>query len=100
MGFFAEFDAWLTGILSVYIADNLAAIAAILEPAIVTLGVFYVIVWGYLQLMGKIEEPFIEGAKRLLTLGVILGLSLQLWHYNAVIVDTFFRAPTQLAAGI
>ncbi|QOJ31410.1 MAG: type IV secretion system protein [Gammaproteobacteria bacterium] len=100
MGFFGEFDAWLTGILSAYIGSNLAVIAAILEPAIVTLGVFYVIVWGYLQLMGKIEEPFIEGAKRLLTLGVILGLSLQLWHYNAVIVDTFFQAPTQLAAGI
>ena len=56
MGFFAEFDAWLTDILSRYIADNTAAIARILEPAIVTLGVFYVIVWGYLQLMGKIEE--------------------------------------------
>lgn len=100
MGFFAEFDAWLNAILSTFIAGNLAAIAAILEPAIVTLGVFYVIVWGYLQLMGKIEEPFVEGAKRLLTLGVILGLSLQLWLYNEAIVDTFFRAPTALAAGI
>lgn len=100
MGFFAEFNTWLTDVLSRYIADNLAAIAAILEPAIVTLGVFYVIVWGYLQLMGKIEQPFIEGAKRLLTLGIILGLSLQLWHYNDVIVDTFFNAPTTLAAGI
>ena len=54
MGFFAEFDVWLTGILSRYIADNTAAIARILEPAIVTLGVFYVVVWGYQQLMGKI----------------------------------------------
>ena len=58
MGFFAEFDAWLTDILTRYIADNTAAIATILEPAIITLGVFY------------------------------------------VIVDTFFRAPTALAAGI
>ena len=52
MGFFAEFDAWLTDILSRYIADNTAAIARILTPAIVTLGVFYIIVWGYLQLLG------------------------------------------------
>ena len=100
MGFFAEFDVWLTDILSRYIADNTAAIATILEPAIVTLGVFYVIVWGYLQLMGKIEEPFLEGAKRLLMLALVLGLSLQLWLYNEVIVDTFFSAPTALAAGI
>ena len=93
MGFFAEFDVWLTNLLARYIADNTAAIARVLEPAIVTLGVFYVIVWGYLQLMGKIEEPFIEGVKRLLTLALILGLSLQLWLYNDVIVDTFFSAP-------
>ena len=31
MGFFGEFEAWLTGILSVYIGQNLAAIAGILE---------------------------------------------------------------------
>jgi type IV secretion system protein VirB6 len=100
MGFFAEFDLWLTSILSRYIADNTAALARILEPAIVTLGVLYVVVWGYLQLMGKIEEPFVEGAKRLLMLALVLGLSLQLWLYNEVIVDTFFSAPTTLAAGI
>jgi type IV secretion system protein VirB6 len=100
MGFFAEFDIWLTGVLSRYIADNTAAIARILEPAIVTLGVFYVVVWGYLQLMGKIEEPFVEGVKRLLMLALVLGLSLQLWLYNEVIVDTFFSAPTALAAGV
>src|ERR1700726_1462315 len=100
MGFFAEFNTWLNGILAQYIATNTAAIARILEPAIVTLAVFYVVVWGYLQLMGKIEEPFMEGVKRLLTLALILGLSLHLWLYNEVIVDTFFNAPTSLAAGI
>ncbi|MEJ0098479.1 MAG: type IV secretion system protein [Pseudomonadota bacterium] len=100
MGFFTEFDQWLTAMLSTYIGNKVAAIAAILEPAIVTLGVFYVVVWGYLQLMGKIEQPFIEGVKRLLTLGVVLGLSLQLWLYNELIVDTFFRAPSALATRI
>jgi type IV secretion system protein VirB6 len=100
MGFFTEFNTWLNGILAQYIATNTAAIARILEPAIVTLGVFYVVVWGSLQLVGKIEEPFIEGVKRLLTLALILGLSLDLWLYNDVIVDTFFNAPTTLAGGI
>jgi type IV secretion system protein VirB6 len=100
MGFFAEFNTWLTGILSRYIADNTSAIAQVLQPVIVTLGVFTVVVWGYLQLVGKIEEPFMEGVKRLLTLALILGVSLHLWLYNEVIVDTFFDAPTSLAAGI
>lgn len=100
MGFFAEFDLWLQNLLGRYIADNTAAFARVLEPAIVTLGVFYIVIWGYLQLMGKIEEPFITGVKRLLTLALILGVSLQLWLYNEVIVDTFFTAPAALVAGV
>lgn len=100
MGFFAEFSAWLSEILRSYISDNTAQIAQALEPAIVTLGVLYIIVWGYLQLMGRIEEPFVTGVKRLVLLAVILGLSLSLWYYNEIIVDTFFVAPADLAARV
>ncbi len=100
MGFFAEFNAWLTRILATYISDNTARMAAVLEPTIVTLAVLYVVIWGYLHLVGKIEEPFVAGVKRLVVLAVILGVSLSLWLYNTVIVDTFFSAPTQLAAAM
>jgi type IV secretion system protein VirB6 len=100
MGFFAEFHAWLTALLAGYIATNTATIAAALEPAIVTLGVIYVMVWGYLQLTGQIEEPFIHGVKRSGTLAVILGCALHLWLYNTLIVDTFFNAPSELAASV
>ena len=31
---------------------------------------------------------------------VVFGVGLRLWQYNGVIVDTFFEAPVQLAAGI
>src|SRR5882762_223979 len=98
MGFFAEFSAWLNALLAGYIGDNTARIAGALEPAIVTLGVIYVMVWGYLQLTGQIEEPFIAGVKRLITLAVILACAINLWLYNSLIVDTFFNAPAQLAA--
>lgn len=98
MGFFTEFNAWLTALLAGYIGDNTALIAQVLEPAVVTLGVLYVMVWGYLQLTGQIEEPFIAGMKRIITLAVILGCAINLWLYNTVIVDTFFNAPGQLAA--
>jgi type IV secretion system protein VirB6 len=100
MGFFAEFNTWLNAILSTYIGTNTARVASALEPAIVTLGVIYVMVWGYLQLTGQMDEPFIAGVKRILTLAVILGVALQLWLYNSVIVDTFFNAPAELAAAI
>ena len=35
-----------------------------------------------------------------MVLAVIFGVGLNLWLYNAVIVDTFYNAPTQLAAAI
>ena len=78
--------------------DNTARVAGALQPAIVTLAVLYVMVWGYLQLTGGIEEPLVTGLKRILTLALILGAALHLWLYNSVIVDTFFSAPGQLAA--
>ena len=100
MGFFAEFSAWLDNLLATYVADNTATVAAALEPVIVALAVVYTMVWGYLQLLGKIEQPAIEGLKRILMLAVIVGVALHLWLYNEVIVDTFFRAPGELAAHI
>jgi type IV secretion system protein VirB6 len=98
MGFFATFWNWLNGQLAAYIGNNTAKLAATLEPPVVTLAVLYVMAWGYLHLTGQIEEPFVQGLKRLATIAVILGVTLHLWLYNTVIVDTFYNAPAQLAA--
>jgi type IV secretion system protein VirB6 len=100
MGFFATFWNWLNGVLASYIGNNTARVAAALEPAIVTVATIYVMVWGYLQLTGRLEEPVTMGLKRIVVLVVVLGAALNLWLYNTVIVDTFFNAPAQLAAAI
>jgi type IV secretion system protein VirB6 len=100
MGFFETFWTWLNAQLASYIGTNTARVAEALEPAIVTLATVYVMVWGYLQLTGRIEEPFLAGLKRLIVLAVVLGAALQLWLYNSVLVDTFYRAPAELAAAV
>jgi type IV secretion system protein VirB6 len=100
MGFFATFWTWLNGQLASYIGTNTARVAEALEPAIVTLATVYVMVWGYLQLTGRIEEPFVTGLKRLLTLAAVLGGAVHLWLYNSLIVDTFYQAPARLAAAV
>jgi type IV secretion system protein VirB6 len=100
VGFFATFSSWLDAQLTGYIGNNTARLSAALEPAVVTLGTLYVMVWGYLQLTGKIEEPFMTGLRRIMLLVIVLGGALQLWLYNAVIVDTFYNAPAQLAAAV
>ena len=100
MGFFATFWSWLGGQLTTYIGDNTARLAATLEPTVVTLATLYVMGWGYLHLTGKIEEPIVAGLKRIAVIALVLGVGLQLWLYNTVIVDTFYNAPAQLAAAM
>lgn len=100
MGFFETFWSWLQGQLNAYIGTNTALVAAALEPAIVALATVYVMVWGYLQLTGRIEEPLVAGLRRLLLLAVVLGGSVHLWLYNSLIVDTFYRAPAELAGAV
>ena len=100
MGFFAEFSGWLDRILSTYITDYTHRIAELLTPAVVTLGVLYIMVWGVLQLTGQVEEPLMTGVKRIASLALIFAVGLGLWLYDDVVVDTFYREPAQLAAGI
>ncbi len=98
MGFFTTLWTWLNSELASYIGRNTARLASVLEPAVVTLATVYVMIWGYLQLTGRIEEPVTAGLKRIVVLAVVLGGALHLWLYNTVIVDTFYRAPAELAA--
>ena len=98
--FFATFWGWLNAALATYIGASTARVAAVLEPAIITLGTIYVMFWGFLQLTGRIEEPFLAGLKRIALLALVFGIGLHLWLYNTVIVDTFYKAPVELAAGI
>src|SRR5438045_6543786 len=100
MGFFAGFWTWRNGELADYIGTNTARVAEALEPPIVTLATVYLMVWGYLQLTCRIDEPFGAGLKRLVTLALVLGGALHLWLYNTIIVDTFYRASTELAAAL
>lgn len=100
MGFFETFWSWLNAQLAAYIGQNTASVAAILEPAVVTLATVYVMVWGYLQLTGRLEEPVTAGLRRIIVLVVVIGGALHLWLYNTVIVDTFYNAPAALAGAV
>ncbi|MFL6605774.1 MAG: type IV secretion system protein [Steroidobacteraceae bacterium] len=100
MEFFTPFYTWLNGLLARYVQDNFVQIAEALQPAIVTLGILYVLIWGLLQIFGRIEEPVMEGLKRIAVLALVFGIGLHMWLYGDVIVDTFFTAPAQLGRAI
>jgi len=98
--FFQQFWTWLTSQLTEYVAARAAIVAGAIEPAVVTIATIYVMMWGFLSLTGRVQEPIWEGVKRILFIVIVLGVGLRLWLYNGVIVDTFFNAPVQLAAKI
>ncbi len=100
MGFFQTFWSWLNGQLTNYVGNNTQLIAAALQPAMIALGTLYVMLWGYLQMTGRIDEPIVAGIKRIVVLAVVLGVGLHLWLYNSLIVDTFYSAPSQLATAV
>ncbi|VTY37678.1 Type IV secretion system protein VirB6 [Xylophilus ampelinus] len=100
MDFFAQFLSWLDKILVSYVSSHTSQVASAIEPAAVTLATIYVMLWGYLSMTGRIQEPIWEGVKRILTIALILGVGLRLWTYNEIITDTFYKAPEQLARSI
>ena len=66
MGFFAEFDVWLNALLATYIGDNTARDRRRCSSRRSSrLASSTSMVWGYLQLTGQIEEPFVAGVKRI-----------------------------------
>ncbi len=63
MGFFAEFSTWLNTLLTTYISDTTTRLADALEPLVVTLGTIYVMVWGFLHVVGKDPRASTGGAQ-------------------------------------
>ena len=95
-----SFFTWLTGQVNNFIATQVGTVSTLLEPAVITLASVYVMMWGYLQLTGKIEEPVLEGGRRLLILGVILVLTFKISQNIAPLLDVFVQSPQALAAGM
>ena len=98
MGFFAEFSVWLNRLLGTYVSEQTTRVAAAIEPALVLLAAVYVMAWGVCQATGQIEEPLLEGVKRIARITLVFGIGLHLWLYQELIVDLFFTAPNSLAA--
>ena len=66
-----SFFTWLTGQVNNFIATQVGTVSTLLEPAVITLASVYVMMWGYLQLTGKIED---ERARRFVAVDDHLGV--------------------------
>ena len=98
--FFENFWTWLDARLATYVSVHAGDLAAALQPVAGTLGVLYVMFWGWMHLRGQIEEPLMEGVRRIFTLFIVFGVALHLWAYHDVLVAVFYQGPTELAAAL
>jgi type IV secretion system protein VirB6 len=83
-----------------YVGEKTALVAKAITPAATACAAIYVMGWGYLQMTGRIQEPILEGFKRIIVIALIFGIGLSLWLYNTLIVETFFVAPGKLAGAV
>lgn len=95
-----SFFNWLTAQVNAFIGTQVGNVSMLIEPAVTTLAIAYVMMWGYLHLTGKIEEPILEGGRRILILGLILILVFRLSQNIAPLLDVFVQSPQTLAQGI
>ncbi|MDP9082886.1 MAG: type IV secretion system protein [Pseudomonadota bacterium] len=98
--FFEDYFNGLLAHLTGYVSTMTGTVATALTPVIISFATMYVMFWGWLHLSGKIEEPVIEGAKRIITLGVILSLCLTLWSNHSYLVLAFLNGPMAFASSI
>jgi type IV secretion system protein VirB6 len=100
MNFFTQYFAGLQALLLNYVSNQVGVVAAAITPIFVAFGTMYVMFWGWLHLTGKIEEPVLEGAKRIVTVGVLFSIGLQMWTLHSVLVLAFLQGPQALATAI
>ena len=98
--FFTQFMTWLADQLQFYVSTQTQSVGAALAPSASALAAVYVMGWGYLHLTGSVNEPLVEGIRRIIVLGIVLGVALHLWLYNEVIVALLVQGPRDLAASL
>lgn len=96
----SSYYTWLNAQVAAFVTTQVGTVAGLLAPVLVTLATIYVMLWGWLQLTGKIQEPILEGAKRIFTIAAILLFTIQLATNLGPILDVFVNGPQAVAAGL
>src|SRR5690625_1281378 len=81
-----------------YIVDGANDVATAIGPLAATLFAIYIVLWGLAHLSNKIEEPVMDGTKRLVIIAVILALALNAGRYTGYVVSFVTQTPVALAS--
>lgn len=93
------FDTLSTA-LEGYVSDTASNIIVAITPVATTLLIIYVMLWGWSMMRGLISEPILDGVSRLIRLGLIIGIALNLGRYNGFLADMLWNSPDALASSV
>lgn len=84
--------------LSNYITDIVGKVIGYATPLFTSMMILWIVMWGYLMLFSRVQEPLQEGVFRILRIGGILTLGLTVGTYMDVVVNTLQNGPEHISA--
>ena len=95
--FYQKLFTKLSTVLETYWSDVASNVAAAITPVAITLISIYVMLWGWSMMRGVIQEPITDGVGRIVRLALIIGVALNLGHYNGFVANMLWNSPEALA---
>jgi|SRR5699024_6776670 len=93
-GIFNSFDAALND----YLLDGVNTLMSAISPVAKTCFAIYILMWGYMHLTNKIEQPVTEMTNAVIKAALILTFALNVSLYTEYVVDFVSNVPPALAS--
>lgn len=84
--------------VATYITSTTAAVAGAVAPVAKQLLTLYLFLWGFAMYRGMIREPFLDAAFRLMKIGLVMSLSINIAMYSGHISSNIQVLPDYLGA--
>jgi type IV secretion system protein VirB6 len=81
---------------STYITSTVGNVAAAVDPVAHQCFTLYVILWGFAMYRGMINEPIMDGAFRLMKIGIIMHFAINVGEYSGTIANNLVAFPDYL----
>jgi type IV secretion system protein VirB6 len=81
---------------STYVGTTVEGVATSIAPVAKQCFTLYVILWGFAMYRGLINEPILDGAFRLMKIGIIISLAISVGQYSTHISNNLLAAPDYL----
>lgn len=95
--FYEDSFSRLDTALTTYVGDTASDIIGSISGVAYSMLMIYMMLWGWSMLRGLISEPITDGVTRIIRLSVIVGIALNLGHYNTYVASFLWNTPDAMA---